>query len=129
MTKYKAAANNRQSNDCGVYALSRLLNIEYGEARVRLFHWGYSSTKGVQARLLIHCLNKAGVQLELFPLEETVRAGDLSLPHRNGLVLVQGHVMPLIDGKIENFQKTEGFRVQSVWLIGKNEELPSKGRG
>ena len=116
MVKYEGKTNERKDKDCGVYALSRLLDIPYGEARVMLFHHGYRSTGGVSERLLLYCMEKQGLQLVEEVIPRGMKANEVTFRGK-GLVSVNHHVMPYIDGKLENVNGTGNWFVKGLWRI------------
>ncbi|MAF76508.1 MAG: hypothetical protein CMF17_11785 [Idiomarinaceae bacterium] len=116
MVKYEGKFNERKGSDCGVYALSRLLGISYGEARVMLFHHGYRSTGGVSERLLIYCMEKQGLRLEELGIGNGLKACEVSM-RGMGLVSVNHHVMPYVDGTLENVNGTGNWFVKGLWRV------------
>lgn len=117
----------RSNNDCPVVALSAVAGIPYGQAKVKSFHYGWSSTKGLQ-RGFLEALVEQEYNYRTQDRKDLCSGRttpvDMRLPgNRVFFVYVPGHVFPVIDGRAFNLAGTQHRPVEAVVEVCPQEIL------
>ena len=113
MTHYESSTRRRQNSDCAVYALSKVLEIEYGVARTMMFHYGWSSTRGAYMAFLIRAIEDHGG--EVIVAKQSGKVCEIQMDR--GIVEVSQHVMPIVDGVLENAKGFENWIVKNAYEV------------
>ena len=114
MTHYESSTRRRQNSDCAVYALSKVLEIEYGTARTMMFHYGWSSTRGAYMAFLIRAIEDHGGEV-IVANQSGLRAEEIKMDR--GIVEVPRHVMPIVGGVLENANGFENWIVKNAYEV------------
>lgn len=101
---------SQRNNDCPVVALANITQMSYVKAKQTCFLHGWSSTSGLVDGMLEVILQDLGYKTHSCLQLARGTAGSFEQPDGCFLVMVEGHVMPVVNGKILNVGDT-GWRI------------------
>lgn len=122
------ASDTRRGGDCGVYALHRLADLPYHQAKIICFHNGWSASRGMHVELLLESLKEAGCEAVRRPELEGSSIQRTAFPQNEDfLVVTLTHVTPILGGSPENVNGCERHKIVEVWSILNSCATAEKG--
>lgn len=106
----------KRPNDCGVVAIANILGISYTDAKLKCFHSGWSSSKGITDGFCEQILEEEGFHV---CFREDLTFGTVQNFRSEGTFLLHSpkHVMPARNDFVFNQQGQGNMRISEVWEI------------
>lgn len=106
------------SKGCGVFAVSRLLNIPIKQARIKALHAGFTSSSGIDLGAVESILEAEGLFTEDAPEYVNRLASKVTFPPNECYVIyTKGHVMPVVNGQLLNLAGSQYQQIESACRI------------
>lgn len=134
-TKYEELAkighkHYNDTNFCSVIAVATICRISFGKARMKLSEMGRQHRRGSITPWINSVIQKRGYNLEFMQSDYAVWKNEFEghhvktmpkkLPKGDYLIYVRGHVLAMVDGKINDWSEDRALRVKSVYKVTKN---------
>lgn len=113
----------QDTNFCTVIAVATVLNQSFGKARFKLQKAGRVHRKGTNVILYHAVLKRSGYSLNYISGFEGhhVKTMGQKLGQGTYLIQVRGHVLAMVDGKINDWSEDRSLRVRTVFKVTKKE--------
>lgn len=117
----KASIAKRESNDCSVKALSIMADIHYGIAHKIMKVGGRKNGCGATLATLMSALAVLGWKnsaVEDYFVRTIRKVGDdPAFSKGRFLIYTSGHIVSVVDGKVEDWSADRALRIKMVWRI------------
>jgi len=122
---YQEQVKKNEYNDCSVKALAIVTNQPYIKAHTVLQKLGRKNRKGCMPHEILASIKEMGFSYkDCGRLAKTVTTLEAAVsPSRRYICFVRGHVLAVVNGKIEDWTEGRKYRVQTVI-----EVLPTKSK-
>ena len=113
----------QDTNFCTVIAVATVLNQSFGKARYKMQKAGRVHKKGTYANLYHAVIKRSGYDLNYISGFEGhhVKTMGQKLGQGTYLIQVRGHVLAMVDGKINDWSEGRSLRVKTVFKVTKKE--------
>ncbi len=110
--------NGKRQNDCGVVAVANVLGISYLDAKLKCFHAGWSSSRGISDGFCEQIIEEEGFYV---CFRKDLTFGIVQEFRSEGTFLIHSpeHVMPAKNSTVHNQQSQGNMRISEVWEIRK----------
>lgn len=109
------------TNFCTVIAVATVCQMSFGKARAKMEKAGRKHRKGTFPSVYHGVIKARGYEMESIGgyLGDHVRTMGKKLGKGTYLVQVRGHVLAIVDGKINDWSEDRALRVRTVYKITK----------